>query len=301
MPKYKITNIKARMVFDSRGMPTLETEVYVNQKFAAAAIAPSGASKGKYEAIEKKDKKKNFFGNGVDDNISFVNTIIKEELMDKNVEDQEDIDKRLIQLDGTKNKSFLGSNTTTAVSMAVLRAAAVSNNIPLWTYLNMNGPKKLPMPEIQIIGGGAHAKGSIAIQDFMIIPNGANDFYEALHWSFQIYQVVGKKLFRNNKLFGVADEGGYWPKFDSIEKILKFLTEAIIESGFKPYRDISISLDIAASNFKKNNHYHISEKEAPIHISNLSLVTPDGKTTRVGFRYDEGVKVRYSKKTNEVI
>ena len=141
--------------------------------------------------------------------------------------------------------------------MAVLRTAAIANKISLWSYLNLNSEKKIPLPEVQIIGGGAHAKGSIPIQDFMIIPNGAPNFYIALEWIFKVYRKAGEKLLKEKKLFGVADEGGYWPFFKYIEEVLNFLTETIEQSGLKPLKEVSISLDIAANNFKDLDGYRL--------------------------------------------
>ena len=265
MSKNKITNVKGRMVFDSRGNPTVEAEVEINNNYYAKAISPSGASKGKNEAIEKRDNDNNKFnGMSIDQNVSIINKEIKESLIGLYIEDQIMIDKKLIDLDGTLNKSNIGGNTTIAVSMATLRGAAVSNNIPLWQYLNNSSDKKLPMPEVQIIGGGSHAKGSIPIQDFMIIPNGAPDFYTALDWVFKIYKLAGDKLLTNNNLYGVADEGGYWPNFDDTETVLDFLVNTIKEAGFSPFKEVSISLDIAANNFKFNNVYKISNKKKNI-------------------------------------
>ena len=139
--------------------------------------------------------------------------------------------------------------------------------VSLWEYLNTSNKKKLPIPEIQIIGGGAHAKGSIPIQDFMIIPNGATDFYTALHWTFKIYRKAGEKLYESKNLFGVADEGGYWPNFGNITKVLDFLTSIIEDAGFTPFKDVSISLDVAANNFKEHNQYRLSNEE--------SLISPE--------------------------
>ena len=269
MSKNIITDVNGRMVFDSRGMPTVEAEIYVNNQLSASAIAPSGASKGKKEAHEKKDNKEKFIGNSVDENISIINNEIKDNLIGLNVEDQKIIDKRLIKLDGTINKSKFGSNTTIAISMATLRAASKSNKVSLWEYLNIEKKKFLPIPEIQIIGGGAHAKGSIPIQDFMIIPNGAADFYTALHWVFKVYRKAGEKLHESKNLFGVADEGGYWPNFRNITLVLDFLTQTIIDAGFIPFKDVSISLDIAANNFKENDQYRISNEEELVSSTKL--------------------------------
>ena len=261
MSKNKISNIKGRMVFDSRGKPTIEAEITVNDKISGSSIAPSGASTGKKEAIEKRDNKNDFLGESVNNNILLINTIIKENLVGFDIEDQEGIDNKLIKLDGTLNKSFLGANTTIAVSMAVLKTAAISNKTSLWSYLSLNSEKKIPLPEVQIIGGGAHAKGSIPIQDFMIIPNGAPNFYSALEWVFKVYRKAGERLLEEKKLFGVADEGGYWPFFNNIEEVLIFLTETIEQSGLKPLKEVSISLDIAANNFKYKNGYKLFEDQ----------------------------------------
>ena len=265
----KITNVIGRMVFDSRGYPTVEAEVQVNNSFYGTSISPSGASKGKKEAIEKRDNNKNLYlGNSVNENVFIINNKIKDILVGINIEDQISIDKKLIDLDGTINKSNIGANTTIAVSMACLKAAAAVNKTTIWEYLNNSSEKKLPLPEIQIIGGGSHAIGTIPVQDFMIIPNGAPDFSTALHWVFKIYKLAGEKLLSNNKLYGVADEGGYWPQFNNINSVLDFLVKVIEEAGLKPYKQVSISLDIAANNFKLNNKYKISNKEHILLSSN---------------------------------
>ena len=163
MSKNKISNIIGRMVFDSRGKPTVEAEIIVNGEVSGSSIAPSGASTGKKEALEKRDNDENIFlGNSINENLFIINNKIKETLVGINVEDQVSIDKKLIELDGTNNKSKIGANTTIAVSMASLKAAAAVNKTSIWEYLNNSSEKKLPLPEIQIIGGGAHAKGSIS-------------------------------------------------------------------------------------------------------------------------------------------
>ena len=166
----KITNVVGRMVFDSRGYPAVEAEVQVNNNYNGVSISPSGASKGKKEALEKRDANENMFlGNSINENIFIINNKIRDTLVGVNIEDQALIDKKLIELDGTTNKSKIGANTTIAVSMASLKAAAAANKSSIWQYLNNSSERKLPLPEIQIIGGGAHARGSIPIQDFMII------------------------------------------------------------------------------------------------------------------------------------
>ena len=211
----KIKTVTGRMVFDSRGIPTVEAEVLLNDGTIGRAIAPSGASVGKKEALEKRDKGKKFLGLSVDKNIKDIKTKIHSALINQEVFNQTIIDNILINLDGTDNKSILGANTTIAVSMACLKAAAKFKKIDLWNYLNdSKNPLMLPIPQIQIFGGGAHASNQISIQDFLIIPNGAKNFYEAMEWVFKIYRKTNDELKNNNLLMGVADEGGFWPCFN---------------------------------------------------------------------------------------
>ena len=256
--KNKISKVIGRMVFDSRGIPTVEAEIFSQNGFSASAIAPAGASKGKKEAYEKRDNNKHYNGLSVLDNIELVNNRINKELEGLEVEDQKKIDQLLIKLDGTKDKSYLGANTIIAISMANLKLAALCNKKYLWENLKLDDEKLLPLPQVQIIGGGKHAKGSLSVQDFLIIPNGASTFKEALEWVFKIYMLAGAELAKNNLLFGVADEGGYWPSFKTNEKVLSFLTELISKAGFKPFKQISIAIDIAANNFKVDNLYKLN-------------------------------------------
>ncbi len=249
MVQNNISKITSRMVFDSRGVPTVEAEVALDNKITTRAIAPSGASLGKNEAIEKRDNENRFLGQSVFKNIESINNVISNALVGINPSDQKRIDTLLIEIDGSDNKSILGANTTTAVSMAVLKAAAKSNKLDLWKYLSDLNECFLPLPEIQIVGGGTHAKGSISIQDFLIIPNGTTNFLEGLEWVHKVYFKAGELLLKNNKLRGVADEGGYWPNFETNEEVLKFISECIVKSGFKEKKHISIALDIAANNF----------------------------------------------------
>ncbi len=254
----KIEKVNGRMVFDSRGIPTVEAEIILNDGSIGRAIAPSGASVGKNEAVEKRDNKKKFLGLGVDKNLSDIKIKINNALVGQNPLYQTKIDNILIDLDGTKNKSILGANTTIAVSMAILKAASQFKKVPLWKYIN-EGSKDLflPMPQVQIFGGGAHAANQSPIQDFLIIPNGANNFYEALEWVFIIFRKTYQELKNNSLLRGVADEGGFWPCFDSTEETLKFLSNIIEKCGFRILTDISIALDVAANNFKEKSTYNL--------------------------------------------
>ena len=254
----KIKKINGRMVFDSRGIPTIEAEVILDNEIIGRAIAPSGASVGKNEALEKRDNSEKLLGFSIDKNINDIETKINFALKGEKVFNQTKIDNILINLDGTDNKSVLGANTIIAVSMAALKAAAKFKKVDLWSYLNdKNNNLILPIPQVQIFGGGAHAANKISVQDFLIIPNGAKNFYEAMEWIFKIYRKTYDKLKAKNLLMGVADEGGFWPCFNETEDILKFLGQIIKECGFKMLADVSIALDIAANNFKTKSGYKL--------------------------------------------
>ncbi len=250
------------MVFDSRGIPTVEAEVYLNNGSIGRAIAPSGASKGKNEALEKRDKKKKFLGFSVDKNIFDIKNKINNAFIGQSVLDQEKLDNILLEIDGTKNKRVLGANTTTAISMATIKAAAKFKNKNLWEYLSLsNKDLMLPIPQVQIFGGGAHADNQISIQDFLIIPNGAKNFIEAMEWVFIIFKNTHEELRREKLLKGFADEGGYWPCFSKNEDVLVFLTKIIEKSGFKLLKEVSIALDIAANNFYNKPFYILNKKK----------------------------------------
>ncbi len=256
LSKHKIKKIDGRMIFDSRGIPAVEAEVILNDGSKGIAISPSGASKGKNEAVEKRDNEKNFLGLSVYKNIKDIKSKINKSLIGCSIFEQKEIDNILINLDGTKDKSNLGANTMIAVSMAAIKAAANFEKKDLWNYIDHS--KKtllLPIPQVQIFGGGAHAANKIPIQDFLIIPNGAKDFYQALEWVFIIFKKTYEELNKKNLLFGYADEGGYWPCFGEIEDVLIFLSNIIQKSGFKLLSDVSIALDVAANNFYSESGY----------------------------------------------
>ena len=250
------------MVFDSRGIPTIEAEVYLNDGSVGRAIAPSGASKGKNEVLEKRDKRKRFFGLSIDKNIVDIKTKINKALVGNSVLDQKKLDNILLQLDGTVNKSVLGGNTTIAVSMATIKAAAKFKKKKLWQYVSSSKKNLLlPLPQIQIFGGGAHANNQISIQDFLIIPNGARNFIQAMEWGFIIFRNTYEELNKKQILKGYADEGGFWPNFNDNEDILLFLSRIIEKSGFKLLQEVSIALDVAANNFYSNFSYNLNKKE----------------------------------------
>lgn len=255
----KIKNIDAIQVFDSRGNPTLEVFVDLENGITGSAIVPSGASTGQFEAHELRDgDKKKFLGKSVYSAIENVKSEIRVELVGKDVHQQEELDKLMIELDGTKNKNKLGANAILGVSMALARASAKVQGKSLFQTLADGVGTLLPLPEIQIMGGGAHAKGSIDIQDFMIICTGSKSYQQCLEMTFDVFHYCGRLLKEKGKLAGVADEGGYWPIFDTNEEVFEILLQSIEGSGYSPGEDIHLSLDIAASEFYDNGRYHLS-------------------------------------------
>jgi enolase len=250
-----IERVRGRRVWDSRGRPTVEVEVAVAGGATGRAIAPAGASTGSAEAVDLRDGGATFGGLDVMKAVAAVNDEIAIALNGSNAADQPAIDARLIALDGTPNKARLGGNAIIATSMAVAHAAAAAARQPLWRYLAAGTPGRLPLPEIQILGGGAHANRRVDIQDFMVIAIGAGDFATALDWTAEIYRAAGKLLAAQGRLAGVADEGGYWPAFDTNEDALDLLLAAIEQAGYSPGEEVAISLDIAASQFRRGNAY----------------------------------------------
>ena len=255
----KIKEIDAIQVFDSRGDPTLEAIVELDNGITGSAIVPSGASTGQFEAHELRDEDLNrFSGKSVYKAIENVKSEIKSELIGKDVHQQAELDQLMIELDGTKNKSRLGANAILGVSMAIARASAKAQNKSLFQTLTDDEGTLLPLPEIQILGGGAHANGRIDIQDFMIMCTGAESYQECLEMTFNVYHQSGQLLKENGKLAGVADEGGYWPEFDSNDEVFEMLIEAFEKAGYIAGKDIHLSIDIAASEFYENGRYHLS-------------------------------------------
>jgi enolase len=243
MSNPRIEQLIGRQVWDSRGRPTVEAEVRLSGGAVGRAIAPAGASRGTNEAVDLRDGSGQLGGMGVSRAVANVNGEISRLLTGKDAENQQAIDRALIELDGSANKSRLGGNATIAVSMAVLHAAADAGGMPLWRYLAQQGQQiTLPLPEIQIFGGGAHAGRRVDIQDFMIMPLSAANFSEAMTITAEIYRAAGEIMLDAGKLQGVADEGGYWPAFDSNEEALTQLTRAIEKAGFIPGEQIGISL-----------------------------------------------------------
>ncbi|AEH50744.1 phosphopyruvate hydratase [Pseudothermotoga thermarum] len=259
----EIVDVKAREVLDSRGNPTVEVEVYLEDGTVASAIVPSGASTGKFEALELRDKGKRYLGKGVLSAVKNVNEIIAPKLLGMNVYDQVAIDKMLIELDGTENKSKLGANAILGVSMAVARAAAQSLFMPLYRYLGGPNAKILPVPFMNVINGGKHADNNLDIQEFMIVPAGAPCFAEALRYGAEVFHTLKKILHDAGHVTSVGDEGGFAPNLSSNEEAIKVLIEAIEKAGYVPGKDIFIALDCAASSFydSENKVYNIDGKK----------------------------------------
>ena len=256
----KILKIRARQVFDSRGNPTIEAEVY-SRYLSASAICPSGASTGAYEAYEKRDKSnKKYLGKSVLGAVNIVNTKILKKLKGQNIHDQERIDTILINLDGTKEKSNLGANAILAVSIAVKKLSAKIKKLPLYKTFLVKKNFQLPFPLMNIINGGAHANNGLRIQEFMIRPDRAKTFSEAIRICFVVINNL-RDLIKKKKLStSVGDEGGFAPMINNNEQALNLVVAAIKMSGFKNGKDISICLDVAANELYKKNKYSIHSK-----------------------------------------
>jgi enolase len=258
MKSTHIARVHARRVWDSRGRPTLEAEVALEGGATGRAIAPAGASCGAREAVDLRDGGTRFGGFGVDRAVAGVDEIIAPALVGIDARNQFAVDTTLIHLDGTRDKSRLGGNATVAVSLAVAHAAAAARRIPLWRHLAGDGDVALPLPEIQIFGGGAHAARALDLQDVMVMPVGATGFADALAMVAEIYRAAGQLMADAGKLSGVADEGGFWPAFVSNEEALSTLVTAIERAGFRPGLDAALSLDIAATQLLRDGRYELA-------------------------------------------
>ena len=253
-----IKDIRGRMIIDSRGNPTVEADVILSNGVIGRAAVPSGASTGSKEAIELRDQDKNFYlGKSVNQAIANINTKIKQALINKEPENQKNIDQVMIELDGTENKSNLGANAILAVSMAVAHAAAKSQDAYLYEYFNVNQQLSLPTPMMNIINGGAHADNNIDIQEFMIIPAGRPSFSEAVRCGAEIFHALHKNLTQKKLATTVGDEGGFAPNLDSNEAALKLIMESIESAGYESGKDVFLGLDCASSEFYKENKYHL--------------------------------------------
>ena len=242
-----IIEVYGREVLDSRGNPTVEVEVYTAAGGFGRAIVPSGASTGAYEAIELRDGGNRYLGKGVEDAVVHVNEIIAPEILDYDVLDQLGIDEALLELDGTENKAKLGANAILGVSLAAAKAAADEQGLPLYQYIGGVGARTLPVPMMNILNGGEHADNNVDIQEFMIMPVGAECFKEGLRMGAEVYHHLKKVIKSKGLSTGVGDEGGFAPDLKSNEEALELIVEAVKEAGLTPGEDIVFALDVAAS------------------------------------------------------
>ena len=269
MTAFAIQSIHGRRVWDSRGRPTVEAEVTLKDGAKGRAIAPAGASKGTREALELRDGGDPFGGLDVLQAVGHINGEIAKALIGTDAENQFALDQTLIALDGTENKTRLGANATLAVSMAAAHAMAQASGLALYRYLGQGKVGRLPMPQIQIFGGGAHAGRRVDVQDFMVVCPGASSFAQALEWTAEVYRHAGLLMAKRGSLFGVADEGGWWPDFSSNEQALEMLVLSIERAGFIPGEQVAIALDIAASEFGKLGQYHLGLESRALNSDEL--------------------------------
>lgn len=259
-----IYDVNAREVLDSRGNPTVEVEIFLEDGTMGRVIIPSGASTGVHEAVELRDGDADrYLGKGTLQAVDNVMNVIAPELIGMNVFDQVGIDKMLIELDGTPNKGKLGANAILGVSLAAAKTAAAYLDMPLYQYIGGVNAKVLPVPMMNILNGGKHADNNVDIQEFMIMPIGAESFREALRMGTEIYHNLKKVLKARGTLSGVGDEGGFAPNLETNEEALAVIVEAIEKAGYKPGEDVRLALDVASSEIYKDGKYHLaSENEA---------------------------------------
>lgn len=258
-----ITNIHARQVLDSRGNPTVEVDIHTSDGAMGRAAVPSGASTGKYEAVELRDgDKKKYLGKGVMKAVDNVNELIAEELYGVDVTNQRSIDETLLDIDGTENKAKLGANAMLAVSLAAAKAAAATTGLPLYRYIGGANAKTLPVPMMNILNGGAHADNKIDFQEFMVMPVGASSFSEGLRWGVEIFHHLKNVLKDKGYSTNVGDEGGFAPDIKSNEEAIETVLKAIEKAGYKPGDQVAIAMDAAISELydakSKKYHFHKS-------------------------------------------
>ncbi len=266
-----ITNIVARQILDSRGNPTVEADVHTSDGYTGRAAVPSGASTGKHEAVELRDgNKKNYLGKSVSKAVGHINETIGEALYGWDVTDQRGIDRTMLELDGTPNKSKLGANAILAVSMAAAKAAAQATGLPLYRYIGGANAKTLPVPMMNILNGGAHADNKIDFQEFMIVPSGAASFSEGLRWGVEIFHQLKSVLKEKGYATNVGDEGGFAPDIQSNEEAIETVLKAIEKAGYKPGEQVFIALDAANTEL-----YNEKTKRYVFHKSGGAKMTSD--------------------------
>jgi len=269
MTRSAIVDVRGRRIWDSRGRPTVEAEIVIEGGLCGRAIAPAGASTGAGEAKDLRDGGTALGGFDVRRAVGHVNSEIRAALLGMDVLEQAAIDAALVALDGTPDKSRLGGNALVAVSLACAHAAAATAGMPLWRHLAGDRAVALPVPQVQIFGGGAHARGRVDIQDYLVICTGAGSFAEALEWTAEVYAAAGARLAKKGALQGVADEGGYWPAFRSNEEGLVELVGAIEATGLTPGADVAIALDIAATQLYRDGHYHLALENRTLSVGQM--------------------------------
>ncbi len=280
--KSHIKNIHSREILDSRGNPTVEVDLILENDIISRAAVPSGASTGDFEAMELRDNDKNrYMGKGVLTAINNINNEIRTALIGFDVKDQATIDNILIELDGTENKSRLGANAILGVSMAAYRAGAIANDIPLYDYLSISNDYVMPLPMMNILNGGSHAENTVDIQEFMIFPVGTNSFSKALRIGTEIFHQLKSELSQKGLNTAVGDEGGFAPDLGSNEQAIEIILTAIRNAGYAAGEEVFIALDVAASEFFKNNFYTLESEEKTFssedminYLSDLTLKYP---------------------------
>lgn len=262
MAETAITEIRAREILDSRGNPTISTQVFLSSGTVGKAAVPSGASTGTHEALELRDGDlSRYFGKGVLKAVANVKEIIAPHIVGLDALDQEEIDKRLIQLDGTPSKKKLGANAILSVSMAAAQAASQATSLPLYNYLGKKETYRLPVPLINILNGGSHADNNVDIQEFMIVPTGSPNFSEAIRMSAEVFHHLKKILQKKDYSTAVGDEGGFAPNLKSNEEALELILESIQKAGYRPGEDIFLAIDVAASEFFTDKKYFFKKSD----------------------------------------
>ncbi len=266
-----IKSVHAREILDSRGNPTVEAEVVLENGSVGLASVPSGASTGQFEAIELRDGEKNrYLGKGVQKAVKNVNTVISDRILGMDASKQTEIDRAMIELDGTPNKLVLGANAILSVSLANAKAAANAYGLPLYQYIGGCGAQVLPVPMMNILNGGAHASNNVDIQEFLIMPIGADSFSEALRWCAEVFQNLKKLLSSRNMSTAVGDEGGFAPDLKDDEDALKLIVEAIEKSGYRPGSQFKIAMDAASSEwYQSDGTYLLPKKQKRMQFSEL--------------------------------
>ena len=263
-----IEAIGAREILDSRGNPTVEVEVLLEDGTVARAAVPSGASTGAFEAVELRDGGKRYLGKGVENAINNVVEVIAPEVVGLDAQDQRLVDQTMIELDGTKNKAKLGANAILGVSLAVAKASAEHADLSLFKYVGGNNAHVLPVPMMNILNGGAHADTNVDIQEFMVAPIGADSFKESLRWGAEIYHSLKSVLKKRGLATSIGDEGGFAPNLESNRAALDLILEAVEGAGFKPGSDIALAMDVAATEFYDNGKYSFEGK----HLSAAEMI-----------------------------